>query len=539
MNSAISSPPPSFYTRTIATARHLAYVLSRLLLYVSFLALIILIVWYSRELYLHGHSTELIAWFSAGAFVILGFPISMYGIFGHLSNYYQPTVQCYVVRILWMVPIYSIESWLCLRFHENALYIETLRDVYESYVIYCFFHYLIAVLGGEDALVLMLKDKSPTRGFHLSGLGCCLDPWLMGQPVSRAGGNVTWTSPFFLNCKFGILQYVLLKVLTAVVSMVLELNGLYHEGSGAWDDSYIYITVIANFSQCWALYCLAFFYFATKNELAHIRPVGKFLCVKALIFFTWWQAVGISILNSMGMIPEHAEWSAEDVGKGIQVRPSRERGNVSLSETGAGERSRRLSSLTSPRTAPYLPCLLSPPPQDYLICIEMFIGAIVHQYVFHHSDYCSGSVTYKPHHAFRRRRVGRRHQDGFTLLGGKNLSDASLGSSDDNFQSDDDLLGEEEGMDFQMIEVKEKKPVTIMEALIQSSVPSDVMGDTKKVFKGDFKTQKTTLLHHSMTADSNSLFTSRSHGSATQRMPTILSNEGSFGEGESRSPKFK
>jgi hypothetical protein len=149
------------------TARAIAYFMSLVLFYGTFLFLILLIIWYSHELYLHGHSTELIAWFSAGAFVILGFPISMYGIFGHLSNYYQPSVQCYVVRILWMVPLYSIESWLCLRFHEYALYIETLRDVYESYVIYCFFHYLIAVLGGEDALVLMLKDKSPTRGAHL------------------------------------------------------------------------------------------------------------------------------------------------------------------------------------------------------------------------------------------------------------------------------------------------------------------------------------------------------------------------------------
>ena len=96
---------------------------------------------------------------SVSAFVIMGFPISMYGIFGHLSHYYQPNVQCYVVRILWMVPIYSIESWLCLRFHESALYIETLRDCYESYVIYCFFKFLIAVLGGEDRLILMLKDK--------------------------------------------------------------------------------------------------------------------------------------------------------------------------------------------------------------------------------------------------------------------------------------------------------------------------------------------------------------------------------------------
>jgi len=54
---------------------------------------------------------HLIAWFSAGAFVLLGFPISMWGIVSHLANYNQPHVQVYVVRILWMVPIYSVERY--------------------------------------------------------------------------------------------------------------------------------------------------------------------------------------------------------------------------------------------------------------------------------------------------------------------------------------------------------------------------------------------------------------------------------------------
>ncbi|EED94496.1 predicted protein, partial [Thalassiosira pseudonana CCMP1335] len=282
---------------------------------------------------------HLIAWFSAGAFVLLGFPISMCGIFMHLTNYYQPNVQCYVVRILWMVPIYSIESWLCLRFHTAAIYIETLRDVYESYVLYSFLQFLIAVLGGEEALVLMLKDKSPTRGVHMWGMNWFIKPWLMGQP---------WTSPFFVKCKLGVLQYVLLKVVSSIIVMFLEIYGLYKEGDFTPRGGYLYICIITNLSQCWALYCLAFFYYATKNELGPIRPVGKFLSVKAVVFFTWWQSLGISILFQMGMIPHYAavddgrEWTAEAVAKGLQ---------------------------------------------DYLICIEMFVAAIVHTFVFPHTDY--------------------------------------------------------------------------------------------------------------------------------------------------------
>jgi hypothetical protein len=96
----------------IRTTRTVISFTSRLLLWTSILAMVVGVVWYSRELKMNGTDPHLIAWFSAGAFVLLGFPISMCGIFMHLTNYYQPNVQCYVVRILWMVPIYSVESWL-------------------------------------------------------------------------------------------------------------------------------------------------------------------------------------------------------------------------------------------------------------------------------------------------------------------------------------------------------------------------------------------------------------------------------------------
>jgi len=380
------------YTRDVVRSTlTVMHFLGRMLLWSSVFATAAGLVWYSNELKINGTDPHLIAWFSAGAFVLLGFPISIYGIVMHLLNYYQPNVQCYVVRILWMVPLYSIESWLCLRFHKYAIYIETLRDCYESYVLYNFLQFLIEILGGEHELILMLKDKSPTRGVHLKPLNWCIRPWLMGQPVSRRtsylpmipmtksirhGGatmdddliigresgrtkkmtpakqrpvkDIQWTSPFFVQCKFGVLQYVLLKFVSSIITMILEIYGLYKEGDFTPRGGYLYICIVTNLSQCWALYCLAFFYYATKNELGPIRPVGKFLSVKAVVFFTWWQSFMIAIVSQMGLIPSYTdtdgktELTSEDVAKGLQ---------------------------------------------DYLICIEMFVGAIVHTFVFPHTDY--------------------------------------------------------------------------------------------------------------------------------------------------------
>jgi len=84
-----------------------------------------------------------IAFYSSASFVLLTLPISVRSIVQHLQHWHIPRMQRYVVRILWMVPLYSLQSWLSLRFHESALYIETLRDCYEAYVLASFLYYII------------------------------------------------------------------------------------------------------------------------------------------------------------------------------------------------------------------------------------------------------------------------------------------------------------------------------------------------------------------------------------------------------------
>lgn len=470
--------------------------LARVLFWVSLVVTALGVIWYSRELALHGTDVHLIAWFSAGAFVILGFPISIYGILMHLTNYYQPNIQCYVVRILWMVPIYSIESWLCLRFHEVAIYIETLRDCYESFVLYCFLQFLIEVLGGEESLIMMLKDKSPTRGVHYSPLNWCMKPWVMGQPVSRTDPitgqrTVQWTSPFFKFCKLGCLQYVLLKLFCSIFVMVLEHLNLYKEGDFTPKGGYLYICILTNLSQCWALYCLIFFYYATKNELGPIRPVGKFLAVKSLVFFTWWQALGISMLHQMNLIPSYdkGEWTSEEVAKGLQA---------------------------------------------YLICIEMFVAAILHIFVFPHTDYLKPLAISTPGSGvshFKGRRVGRRFNAKKAHGGFKDDRSICSKTSDAPSSMYDLENGStrlhsppmktndlnEERMPLPEDSDASKERTGFVRALIDVALPSDVMDNTVGIARGDFTVERKTLLYHAAASDQYSLFAKRRKATSKNR----------------------
>jgi hypothetical protein len=438
-------------SRFVRSTLNIMKLLAKVLLWTSGVASAAAVIWYSKELNKNGTDTHLIAWFSAGAFVLLGFPISIYGITTHLANYNKPEEQCYIVRILWMVPIYSIGSWLCLRYKDHAVYIETLRDCYESYVLYSFFQYLIKTLGGEEQLILMLKDKSPTRGAHMWGMQWCVKPWLMGQPIRKIIENprpdatsaeaptpikanmsqiplkrVHWTSPFFVYNKFGVLQYVLIKNFCSIAIMILEKSGIYKEGDFTPKGGYLYICILTNISQCWALYCLIFFYYATKNELSPIRPVGKFLAVKALVFFTWWQSLGIAILYQMDLIPHYhpgaPELSSDNIGNYMPLSAEDalaldEHGGKVLESTLLGQ------DWTSEDVAKGL--------QDYLICIEMFFAAIIHIFVFPHTEYDPQAVEARARALNQRpnkhwnKRLGRKWKDWDNKSGWSGTTNAS------------------------------------------------------------------------------------------------------------------
>jgi len=82
-----------------------------------------------------------------------------------------------------------------------------------------------------------------------------------------------------------------------------------------WFCRYPYMAVVLNFSQSWALYCLVQFYTAIKDELAHIKPLYKFLMFKSIVFLTWWQGVAIALLYSLGLFKS-------PIAQGLQFKSS-------------------------------------------------------------------------------------------------------------------------------------------------------------------------------------------------------------------------
>ncbi|WVW80095.1 hypothetical protein I302_102068 [Kwoniella bestiolae CBS 10118] len=279
----------------------------------------------------YGAGDHLPVWLLAlcGSFTAVATGVSIMSITLQLKNYRKPTLQRAVVRIMVMVPLYAISSLIAIFSLEAAFFIDAIRDLYEAFVIYTFLQLLITYLGGERSLLILLHGRPPIP--HPFPVGLFLRPMDVSDPWS------------LLSLKRGVLQYVQVKPLLVLATIILKLTGKYREGDFAIDSGYTYISIVYNTSICLSLYCLAMFWVAVNHDLKPFRPVPKFLCVKGILFFSFWQSIGISFLVAVKAIKK--------------VGPYTDPEHMSLALV------------------------------DSLVCFEMPIFAIAHQYAFQASDY--------------------------------------------------------------------------------------------------------------------------------------------------------
>jgi hypothetical protein len=87
-------------------------------------------------------------------------------------------------------------------------------------------------------------------------------------------------------------------------------------------QAYIYLATINSVSQGWALYCLIMLYRATSSDLAGVKVLAKFLCVKGVVFFTFWQGLAVALGIRAGaiqhLIQPHGHDSEADLATRLQ-----------------------------------------------------------------------------------------------------------------------------------------------------------------------------------------------------------------------------
>lgn len=115
----------------------------------------------------------------------------------------------------------------------------------------------------------------------------------------------------------GVFQYCLIRVFFTIVSVISEAFDRYCESSLSPAFAHIWVMVFETLSVTVAMYCLIQFYYQLKDDLAQYRPFLKVLCIKLVIFFSFWQTLLVSFLVGAGAIKVSKTLAYPDIKIGI------------------------------------------------------------------------------------------------------------------------------------------------------------------------------------------------------------------------------
>lgn len=197
----------------------------------------------------------------------------------------MPGIQIYVVRILFICPVYAMSSALALWLGSLGVYAETFRDVYEALVIYAFMNLVLEYCGGETDCIYQIENEPPLQ---LPWPLCC-------QHMPK-------DARLMRLCQRGVLQFILVKPVVAILDSIMLAAGLYYLTFYQY-----FVAIVYNISYTYALYCLYVFYLATSRLISEFRPVLKFASIKVIVFATYYQ----SLLVKASTLPveETAMWN--------------------------------------------------------------------------------------------------------------------------------------------------------------------------------------------------------------------------------------
>ncbi|KAJ5921262.1 hypothetical protein N7466_009588 [Penicillium verhagenii] len=254
------------------------------------------------------HNLSLIV---GGVCALLACIVSIILIMAHAMHYSKAIEQRHIIRILWMVPIYSIVAWLSILFYNDSVYFEVMGDCYEAFAIASFFSLLCSYIAPD-----LHSQKDYFRGIQPK-------PWLWPlswfQKWTCCGANRgAWRNPrsgltWFNVIWAGVFQYCLMRVLMTIVAVSTQATGRYCEESLSPAFAYIWVLVIESVSVSIAMYCLIQFYIQIKDDIKEHNPFLKILSIKLVIFLSFWQSEMISLLMSSGAVKASSKINSIDL----------------------------------------------------------------------------------------------------------------------------------------------------------------------------------------------------------------------------------
>ncbi|KAG2753785.1 DUF300-domain-containing protein [Suillus brevipes Sb2] len=247
-----------------------------------------------------------IGWAIAGGCTVLTVLISVISVLRHCRNYTKPNEQRQILRILYMPPVYAVISFFSYRYFRSYTYYALIEVAYEAVTLSAFLLLLIefvaATAAGRDATkAIERKDKRPL-------------------PIPFCCWRYRPTKPYFMyTLKWSVLQYVIIRPAVSIAGIICQIyNVLCESGPYSIYFANVYLEAVDFVSISVALYGLLLFYGLTKEELTGRRPLAKFLSIKLIVMFTFYQSFVFSALEGR-VIKATQYWTAANIADGLNA----------------------------------------------------------------------------------------------------------------------------------------------------------------------------------------------------------------------------
>jgi len=119
--------------------------------------------------------------------------------------------------------------------------------------------------------------------------------------------------------QWSVLQYVIIRPAVSIAGIVTQALGVLCESQG-FDIHFanVYLEAVDFVSISVALYGLIVFYGLTRNDLKGKKPLAKFLCIKLIVMFTWYQSFVFSALQNR-VIHATSFWTSTNIADGLNA----------------------------------------------------------------------------------------------------------------------------------------------------------------------------------------------------------------------------
>ncbi|GMH05402.1 hypothetical protein Nepgr_007242 [Nepenthes gracilis] len=254
----------------------------------------------------------------------------------HLFYWKNPKEQKAMIIIILMAPIYAIDSFVGLLDIRGSkaffTFLDSVKECYEALVIAKFLALMYSYLNISISRNIV-PDEIKGREIHHSF------PMTFFQPRTVHLDHKT-----LKLLKYWTWQFVVIRPVCSILMIIFQLLGMYTTWV-SWT-----FTIILNISVSLALYSLVLFYHVFAKELEPHKPLWKFLCIKGIVFFCFWQGMVLEILVALGIIRSQHFWlDVEHIEEAIQ---------------------------------------------NVLVCVEMVVFSVLQQYAYNVAPY-SGDVERK------------------------------------------------------------------------------------------------------------------------------------------------